>query len=65
MSSITNAITAPTASISRPSASRIVETVRLTLSRRNSGVMTVGPETITSEPNRIEVVQSQSVTHLV
>ena len=52
------------ASPKTPSASRMVPTRCCTRIRRSSGVMTVGPVTMTSEPNRAAVVHGQSISSL-
>ena len=63
ISSATMATTAPTASSNTPSASKTTLTLRLTLKRLRSGLMTVGPVTMTNVPNKIEVRQSHSNNH--
>ena len=61
----TMATTAPTASISTPSASSTVATERLTFSRFSSGWITVGPVTMTRVPNRMALRHGQAMIRWV
>ena len=58
-SSATTATMAPMASTNTPSASSTVATRAFSLIRRTSGLITVGPVTITRVPKRMAVVQLQ------